>query len=74
MNRVHLHSEQFDGHAHPSCGRGSTAAPRLQFEAADPAQRCKYCEREWFPLGQPEWHHRQAQEELKKEVSREHST
>lgn len=58
--KVHLHDEQFDGHPHPWCGRGTVAVSSLWFEATEPAQRCKICEREWFPHGQPEWHQQQA--------------
>lgn len=54
--RVHIHSEQFDGALHPWCGRGSTAVPSKQFEATNPKLRCKICERDWFPDGQPDWH------------------
>ncbi len=54
--KTHLHSEQFDGAPHPWCGRGSKAVVSDVFEATEPALRCRLCEREWFPNGQPEWH------------------
>lgn len=63
--KVHMHSDQFDGHPYPWCGRGTTAVPELVFEAADPDTRCKICERDWFPTGQPEWHRKYAIEQLK---------
>lgn len=55
-SRVHLHDEQFDGMAHSRCGRGANAVPAREFEATDPKFRCRLCEREWFPNGQPTWH------------------
>ena len=64
--KVHNHSEQFDGHPHPVCGRGSTAVPALAFEATRPELRCQHCAREWFPNGQPDWHRRSAIERLEK--------
>ena len=63
--RVHLHDEQFDGHAHAWCGRGATAVPSDTFEATAPALRCRLCEREWFPNGQPAWHLEQAQRRVR---------
>lgn len=54
--KVHLHDEQFDGHPHPWCGRGSSAEPSGVFEATEPKLRCVFCDREWFPYGQPDWH------------------
>jgi hypothetical protein len=62
--KLHIHDEQFDGHPHAWCGRGSTAVGADQFEAAESALRCKVCERDWFPCGQPEWHRKAAQERL----------
>lgn len=62
--RVHLHSEQFDGHPHPWCGRGSKAVTEKEFEATAPELRCALCDREWFPNGQPDWHLKQAQAAL----------
>lgn len=56
MPKIHNHSEQFDGHPHSWCGRGTTAVPSDQFEATDPKLRCRVCERDWFPSGQPSWH------------------
>jgi|GEM_PF-4702235 len=61
MSRVHIHTEQFDGHPHPWCGRGTTAVTAPVFEATDPRLRCRLCEREWFPNGQPDWNLKQAQ-------------
>lgn len=58
--KVHLHEEQFDGVMHPWCGRGKSAVGSDAFEATAPALRCRYCDREWFPHGQPDWHYRQA--------------
>lgn len=60
MSKVHLHTEQFDGHPHAWCGRGSDAVLSGKFEATEPKLRCKICEREWFPYGQPKWHYRAA--------------
>ena len=60
--KVHLHSEQFDGHMHSWCGRGGHhAVDEKTFEATNPSLRCKLCDREWFPNGQPDWHLKQAQ-------------
>lgn len=61
MQKIHLHDEQFDGAAHAWCGRGSSAVAPARFEATAPAIRCKVCEKEWFPRGQPDWHLRAAQ-------------
>lgn len=55
---IHLHNEQFDGAAHPWCGRGHDAVTEVLFEVTPPAQRCSLCDREWFPNGQPDWHYR----------------
>lgn len=60
MPRVHLHDDQFDGVMHPWCGRGKTAVLTDQFEATDPKLRCVFCDREWFPRGQPDWHRQAA--------------
>ena len=54
--KLHLHTEQFDGHMHAWCGRGDTALYEGQFNATDRERRCKLCEREQFPHGQPDWH------------------
>lgn len=54
--KVHLHDDQFDGHPHPWCGRGDAAVASDQFEATSPELRCSFCDREWFPNGQPDWH------------------
>lgn len=71
IRRIHLHDEQFDGHPHPWCGRGTAAVAAHIFEATDPGLRCKRCEREWFPNGQPDWHLSSAKLKLSttKEVS-----
>jgi hypothetical protein len=58
--KVHIHEEQFDGAMHPWCGRGKTAVTANEFEATDPLRRCALCDREWFPDGQPDWHHEAA--------------
>ena len=54
--KVHINDDQFDGKMYPKCGRGVIAVPYKMFEATDPKLRCKICERDWFPHGQPEWH------------------
>lgn len=64
ITKVHNHSEQFDGAMHPVCGRGYTAVTAEVFEATDPAVRCKVCERDWFPNGQPTWHYEQSVKEF----------
>lgn len=64
LRKVHLHSEQFDGVAHAWCGRGTTAVPSDVFEATSPEKRCVYCDREWFPHGQPDWHFKYAMKTL----------
>lgn len=61
MPKIHNHSEQFDGHLYPWCGRGTTAVLSDQFEATDPKLRCRVCDRDWFPFGQPDWHLAEAQ-------------
>lgn len=62
--KVHLHETQFDGAPHPLCGRGNTAVTEEVFEATAPALRCQYCDREWFPHGQPDWHFEAALRQL----------
>lgn len=62
--KVHVHSEQFDGAWHAACGRGSDAVPPLVFEATPRERRCAFCDRDWFPHGQPEWHLSHAQRML----------
>ncbi len=62
--KIHLHDEQFDGHPHAWCGRGSTAVPSDVFEATEPALRCALCDREWFPYGQPDRHRKHAANRL----------
>ena len=59
--KIHLHDDQFDGVPHPLCGRGATAVVSDQFEATNPELRCQFCDREWFPRGQPDWHLEHAQ-------------
>lgn len=61
--KVHNHSEQFDGAFHSWCGRGK-AVSTLEFEAAPSRLRCKLCEADWFPYGQPDWHREQAERAL----------
>lgn len=61
MSKVHLHDEQFDGAMHAWCGRGATAVHEHVFEATPPTERCAFCDREWFPHGQPDWHLKAAQ-------------
>jgi len=56
MSKVHLHEEQFDGHLHSWCGRNGKVAGIDEFEATDQKLRCYFCERNWFPRGQPDWH------------------
>jgi hypothetical protein len=67
--KVHLHDEQFDGTMHSWCGRGSEVAGEDDFEAIDPDKRCKLCDREMFPRGQPDWHLKVAQERQRKLVT-----
>ncbi|MHB1125255.1 MAG: hypothetical protein ACYC0T_21405 [Ramlibacter sp.] len=62
MSKTHLHDEQFDGAPHPWCGRGNSAVSPEVFEATAPELRCKACDREWFPNGQPDWHLKAAQQ------------
>lgn len=56
MKKIHLHETQFDKHMYAACGRGNNAVWSDEFAATDPDNRCKFCERIWFPNGQPEWH------------------
>lgn len=58
--KVHIHYDQFDGVMYPWCGRGSTAVVEAEFEATPRRLRCAFCDRYWFPNGQPDWHHEQA--------------
>ena len=62
--KIHVHDDQFDGALHPWCGYGNHAVTEPVFEATDPKLRCKICDREWFPGGQPNWHLEQAKEKL----------
>lgn len=61
--KLHINDDQLDGKMTPRCGRGRPfwTLPEEKFAAADPAGRCKLCERWWFPNGQPDWHLAQAQ-------------
>ena len=70
--KIHLHDEQFDGHPHPWCGRGSKDVTSDTFEATAPSLRCHYCAREWFPRGQPEWHYRAAVARLSTQQEQPH--
>ena len=62
--KVHAHSEQFDGRAHPTCGQGVVAVSPEVFSAVDPKVRCTHCARDEFPNGQPGWHAAQAKNNL----------
>ncbi len=64
--KVHLNSEQFDGHMHSHCGRGNLVVYADEFEATDPINRCFFCSNYWFPRGQPEWHLRFSKEIMRK--------
>lgn len=66
--KVHLHSEQFDEHTHSWCGRGILAVHEDQFEATPESERCYYCNKEWFPYGQPNWHFKYARERVINEL------
>lgn len=67
MPKIHLNSEQFDNAMHPLCGRGKIAVYELEFEATPYKDRCKLCDREWFPNGQPDWHFNNAVETFRQE-------
>lgn len=67
--KIHLHDEQFDGVYHPWCGRGDKAVSSDVFEATEPKNRCVYCDREWFPYGQPYEHLQYAQRRLRGDAS-----
>jgi hypothetical protein len=62
--KVHNHSEQFDGALHAVCGRGNKVVTNDEFEATEPNLRCKLCEKDWFPCGQPDWHLKQSQQKV----------
>lgn len=64
MAKIHLHDDQFDGHAYPWCGHNGEAVTSKKFEATKPELRCKICEREWFPHGQPDWHYQASVKQL----------
>lgn len=64
--KVHYADDQFDGALHAWCGRGTKAVTIEEFEATAPELRCKVCERDWFPSGQPDWHLRAAIEEFER--------
>lgn len=55
--KVHHHEEQFDGAMHAACYRLSVEAgdPRVvgteDFAKTPRAQRCKLCDRNWWPFG-----------------------
>lgn len=59
MPKIHLHSEQFDGHLHAECGAGDWSRPSErcldadEFEVLPSARRCRRCSRYWFPNGDP---------------------
>jgi len=69
VSKIHLHTEQFDGQSHSWCGRGTVAVTPVRFEATPTKARCKLCEREWFPAGQPEWHVQQAKQRLEESIT-----
>lgn len=62
--KVHIHEDQLDGKLYAWCGRGSLVEMPHVFEATPVEKRCKLCDREWFPHGQPEWHFEQAVKDL----------
>lgn len=64
MGKVHIHSGQFDGAMHSSCGRGNSAVTEAEFEATPASLRCRLCDRYRFPNGQPEWHYQMAMKEF----------
>lgn len=51
--KVHIHSEQFDGHGHAACGRldmelpSDRIASEDDFEKVPYEKRCRLCAREW---------------------------
>ena len=66
MVKVHLHEEQFDGQTHAWCCRSNGPVVSEQvFEATPFKERCFYCNRNWFPTGQPDWHYKAAVERMK---------
>jgi hypothetical protein len=69
MPKVHLHDDQFDGKPYAWCGRGNTVAPSRLFEATHTKFRCKLCDKEWFPRGQPDWHLKVAQAKMAEAAS-----
>lgn len=62
--KIHHHIDQLDGNRYAHCGRVPANSPSIvltdEFEATEPQIRCKVCERDWFPFGQPDWHLRHA--------------
>ena len=64
--KTHLHVTQLDEHFYPYCGRGNRATLQGEFEATPQTQRCKICDRNWFPDGQPKWHFDNAVKQLKR--------
>lgn len=61
MAKYHIHEEQFDNALHARCGRADDQAAIVSeelFAALDPATRCKWCERDQYPNGQPDWDQR----------------
>lgn len=67
--KAHLHSEQFDGHAHSACGRGTLAVSQEVFAATPSTERCTRCERDEFQHGQPDWHAQQAKAKIAEAVA-----
>jgi len=66
VKKIHVHSEQFDGHWHAWCGRGDLVVSEKVFAATEPTLRCRICEKDQFPNGQPEWHRTQAVQQLQR--------
>lgn len=67
--KVHNHDEQFDTALHDWCGKGGNhhiTVTQRAFEATPSQYRCKICERDWFPNGQPDWHFQEAVKEMEK--------